>query len=94
MYSIALNTAYLLRTINILAAVTNRLFPDPVSKGIHHFHLLVQGGSEWTCLFCSWGLVIAQDTRMVTDYFEVVWQGPTAQASISLWKHPTPHLKS
>ena len=89
-YSIALNTAYLLYIINVLAVVTNRLFLDPVSKGIHHSHLLVQGGSEWMCLCCSWCLVIAHDTRMIKEYFEVGWQGPTTpQASISLLKCST-----
>lgn len=69
MYSIALNTAYLLHIMNILAVVTNGLFPDPLSKGIYHSHPLVQGSSEQMCLRCSWCLMTARGTRVVTRVF-------------------------
>lgn len=89
-YSIALNSTYLLHIINILDVVTNRLFPDPVSKGVRHSHQLAQGGSEWICLDCLWCLVTAHDTRMIT----ILWSGlagpnNTPQTSISLLKHST-----
>lgn len=71
MYSTALNTAYLFHTIDMMSVVTNRLYSDSVSQGVHHCDLACTGQSWTDVPRCSWCSV--PGTRMVAGYFKLRW---------------------